>query len=188
MSDVNVFRRLMNAGSWVRNNVASDISPERPILHELQSYYKWSLRDGEIQQKEHIPVIAIVTTTNADESVRKLVHRLTKKLHALGKQYRAKWLDHACNQDNGDERYVHELPTMYGFLIKSSVLSIVTYDSAKGDFPIKTVISMDWARKGQAFWYALAVAITMVRARNYLIQLDEEGELGPEIVESDPDL
>jgi len=188
VTDANALCRLIAAGPWVRNNVASNLSPERPIHRELESYYKWSLRDGGVQCKEHIPVVVIVSPKYGDESIRKLVKRATQKFHELAHLYREKWRHPDSDGDDTKERYVHDLPTLYGFIIKFSVLSIVTYDSAKPDAPIRTLATSNWARQGQEVWYAFAVAIAMVKARNYLIQLDEEGELGPRIVESDPDL
>ena len=80
------------------------------------------------------------------------------------------------------------MPTLFGFVIKYSVVAIVTCDSSIPRKPIRTLITCDWKIMGQGVWHALAVAITMVRARNYLMELNEEGELGEDIEESDPDL
>ena len=42
-------------------------------------------------------------------------------------------------------------------------------------------------KEGQDLWHALAIAIFMVCARNYLLVLQREGELGDEVVESEDD-
>ena len=80
------------------------------------------------------------------------------------------------------------MPTLFGFVIKYSVVAIVTCDSSIPKKPIRTLGTFDWKIVGQDVWHALALAITMVSARNFLVQLDEEGGLGEEIEESDPDL
>lgn len=76
-----------------------------------------------------------------------------------------------------------------GFVIKYSVVAIVTCDSRVPGNPIRTLGTFDFKVVGQDVWHALAVSIAMVRGRNYLMQLDGEGELGPEVVDegSDPD-
>lgn len=81
------------------------------------------------------------------------------------------------------------MPTLYGFVLKYSVLAIVTYDASVPKKAIRTLGTFDWKVGAQDVWHALAVAIVMVRARDYLLQLEREGELGEEITElSDPDL
>lgn len=74
-------------------------------------------------------------------------------------------------------------------MIKNTIVAIVTCDASVPDKPIRTLLTTHWGTTGQEVWHALAAAITMVKARNYLMQLDEEGELGPEIIDygSDPD-
>ena len=65
----------------------------------------------------------------------------------------------------------------------------MTCDSRVPGKPIRTLGTYDFSIAGQDVWHALAVAIVMIRARNFLMHLDKEGELGPEIVDygSDPD-
>ena len=64
----------------------------------------------------------------------------------------------------------------------------MTCDSSVPKKPIRALATYDW-NKGddQDVWQAFGVALTIVAARNYLMKLDEEGELGDDIVESDPD-
>lgn len=91
--------------------------------------------------------------------------------------------------DDEHQEFTHELPTLTGFVIKYSIVAIVTCDSRVPGNPIRTLGTFDFKVVGQDVWHALAVSIAMIRGRNYLMRLDEEGELGPEVVDygSDPD-
>ena len=117
-----------------------------------------------------------------------MVTRVTDQLYSLAAQYRDKWRHPSCCPNSKIQDYTHDLPTLYGIIIKYSVVAIVTCDASVPDKPIRTMATYDWNKgAGQDVWRAFAVAITVVRARDYLVGLDEEGELGEEIEESDPD-
>lgn len=148
---------------------------------------KWALMDGQFQFKAHIPVVAIAAATTKDETIHGVVDRITERLHKFGRQYRDKWRHPDSREGDTDEKFTHELPTLYGIVIKHSVSAVVTYDASVPDKPIRTLLTCNWATSGQEVWYTLAIAIVMARARNYLMQLDEEGELGPLIVDQGPD-
>ena len=169
------------AGSRVRDQLLTGAVTEKPLLHAINKYYKWSLADANVQHKDFIPVIA-VAAAKGHESVESVVGRVTDQLHSLSRQYRDKWSD-------PHRGFVHELPTLTGFVIKYSIVAVVTCDCRVAGSPIRTLGTFDFKVIGQDVWHALAVSIAMIRGRNYLMQLDAEGELGPEIVDdgSDPD-
>ena len=74
-------------------------------------------------------------------------------------------------------------------MIKYSIVAIVTCDCRVAGSPIRTLGTFDFKVIGQDVWNALAVSIAMIRGRDYLMQLDAQGELGAEVVDygSDPD-
>ena len=154
----------------------------------MNNYYKWSIADGKVQHKEHIPVIAIAAA-KGQETVASVVGRVTDQLHSLGRQYRDKWRRPGSKRGVEQQNFTHELPTLTGFVIKYSIVAIVTCDSRVAGNPIRTLGTFDFNVVGQDVWHALAISIAMIRGRNYLMQLDKEGELGPEVVDygSDPD-
>lgn len=80
-----------------------------------------------------------------------------------------------------EQQYSHDLPILYGIVIKYSVVTFVTYDVAMPKRPLRYLAQFDFAQRGQDVWNCLAVAILVVRARNYLIELQVEGQLGREI-------
>ncbi|CAD6567468.1 MAG: hypothetical protein ASARMPREDX12_001006 [Alectoria sarmentosa] len=179
---------LIMAGSRVRDQILSKAATERPLFHAINKYYKWSVADGNVQHKEHIPVIAIASA-KGQETVESVVGRVTDQLHSLGRQYRDKWRCANPHKSEEHQKFTHELPTLTGFVIKYSIVAIVTCDSRVPGNPIRTLGTFDFKVVGQDVWHALAVSIAMIRGRNYLMQLDEQGELGPEVVDygSDPD-
>ena len=177
------------AGSRVRDQILSDAAPERPLLHAIEKYYKWSLADANVQHKDFIPVTAIASA-KGQETVESVVGRVTDQLHSLGRQHRDKWRHPNCRGGDGQhQEFTRELPTLTGFVIKYSIVALVTYDSRVPGNPIRTLGTFDFKVVGQDVWHALAVSIAMIRGRNYLMQLDAEGELGPDVDDygSDPD-
>lgn len=179
------------AGSRVRDQILSNAATEKPLLHAITKYYKWSLADAKVQHKDFIPVIAIASA-KGQETVESVVGRVTDQLHSLGRQYRDKWRRPGSprgSDGHQDFFFTRQLPTLTGFVIKYSVAAIVTCDSRVPGNPIRTLGTFDFKVVGQDVWHALAVSIAMIRGRNYLMRLDAEGELGPEVVDygSDPD-
>ena len=179
---------LIMAGSRVRDQILTDAATEKPLFHAINKYYKWSIADANVQRKDFIPVIAIASA-KGQESVESVVGRLTDQLHSLSRQHRDRWRDPAfrASDDEEDQEFTRELPTLTGFVIKYSVVAIVTCDSRVPGNPIRTLGTFDFKSIGQDVWHALAVSIAMIRGRNYLMELDAEGALGPKVVEDDSD-
>ena len=174
------------AGSRVRDQILSGAATERPLFHAINKYYKWSIADANVQHKDIIPVVAIASA-KGQETVESVVGRVTDQLHSLSRQYRDKWRLPRSRGSDEHQEFVHELPTLTGFVIKYSIVAIVTCDSRVPGSPIRTLGTFDFKVIGQDVWHALAISIAMIRGRNYLMQLDAEGELGPEVVDDDSD-
>ena len=130
-----------------------------------------------------------IASARPRESTESVVARVTDQLHDLGRRYRDEWRHPDCSEHDLEQKYIHPLPTMFGFVIKYTVVAVVTYDASVLGKPIRTLLTTDWRVVGQDVWHALAIAIAFVRQRNYLMQLDKDGLLGSELVEdeSDPD-
>lgn len=181
-------KNLCLAGPLVRGQLTGGAPPEKPLYREITSFYKWTLADAKLERKAHIPVTAIACA-KPRESTESVVSRVTDQLHDLGRQYRDKWRHPASKESDAEQIFTHTMPTLFGFVIKYTVVAIVTCDSSVPRKPIRTQHTADWKVIGQDAWHAMAVAIAFVRQRNYLMQLDAEGALGPEILDqgSDPD-
>lgn len=181
----------------VRDRVYYAKLPPEPIIYrQIKAYYDWSMKDAGLDSSEHIPIVSIVSA-RLDEPVSDVVARLTNELQERGRQYRTKWLEgkesigqpNKSNNtdDDKDENYngknespvfERDLPTLYGIVIKYSVLAFVTYDVANPDREVKSLALFDFQHHGQDVWHALSVAILMVRARDYLVRLRDKGGLG----------
>lgn len=165
------------------------------------------MKDAGLDSSEHIPIVSIVSA-RPDEPVSDVVARLTNELQERSRQYRTKWLESKestgqpnkpNNTDDDDEDdddddggkydnnnndrnespvFERDLPTLYGIVIKYSVLAFVTYDVANPDREVKSLALFDFQHHGQDVWNALSIAILMVRARDYLMRLRDEGGLG----------
>ena len=90
--------------------------------------------------------------------------------------------DENDNDKNEFPVFERDLPTLYGIVIKYSVLAFVTYDVANPDREVKSLALFDFQHHGQDVWHALSIAILMVRARGYLMRLRDEGGLGLDLV------
>lgn len=185
---IRAFDNLARAGGNVRAQITGGAIPEKPLLRAINEYYKWSLTDAKLKHKAHIPVTAIACA-KPRESTESVLGRVTDQLHDLSRQYRDKWRHPDCKESDVQQRYTHSLPTLFGFVIKYTVVAIVTCDSSVPGSPVRTLNTADWRVITQNVWHAIAVAIAFIVQRDYLMQLDDEGELGPEIIEeeSDPD-
>lgn len=188
----------------VRDRVYHAKLPPEPIIYrQIKAYYDWSMKDAGLDSGEHIPIVSIVPA-RPDEPVSDVVARLTNELQERGRQYRTKWLedeestnkpnktnntDDGVDDENGSDDdntndknkspvFKRDLPTLYGIVIKYSVLAFVTYDVANPDREVKSLALFDFQHHGQDVWHALSIAILMIRARDYLMRLRDEGELG----------
>lgn len=180
----------------VRDRVYYAKLPPEPIIYrQIKAYYDWSMKDAGLDSTEHIPIVSIVSA-RPDEPVSDVVARLTNELQERGRQYRTKWLedkestgrankpnntdddDNNNNDENQPPVFESDLPTLYGIVIKYSVLACVTYDVANPDREVKSLALFDFQHHGQDVWHALSIAILLVRARDYLVRLRDKGGLG----------
>ncbi|KAI4113993.1 MAG: hypothetical protein LQ341_007787, partial [Variospora aurantia] len=159
------------------------------LRRELLAYYKWSITDANLHRTEHIPVLAIGTSAPL-EPVASVVGRVTDSLHDLGRQYRAHLFSHhldpssSSSSSSDDQKkktkktpvFKRQLPTLYGVVITQMIVTFVTYDARFPGKPVQSMGNYDFSNQGQYMWHALAVAIVMVRARDYLVGLKKEEE------------
>lgn len=152
------------------------------------------MQDGHLRLKGSPPLICIAAAA-ANEDVAHVVERCIQKMYTAGRQWRHWLMDENTTTDASQETqpFAARLPTIYGYVVKFSVLAIMTWDSSLGDEegiakPVRTLGTYDWKIEGQDVWHALAVGIVECKARGYLMELDREGLLGEDRVASDPDL
>ena len=181
-------KNLCMAGPLVRGQLTSGAPPERPLHREITAFYNWTIADAKLQHKKHIPITAIACAKRR-EPTENAVGRLTDQLHSLSRQWRDKWRHPDSKESDSQQVFTHAMPTLFGIVIKATVTAIVTCDSSVPRKPIRTLHTANWNVVGQDAWHAMAIGIALVRQRDFLMQLDAEGELGPEILDQgdDPD-
>ncbi|KAI4204245.1 MAG: hypothetical protein LQ346_001661 [Caloplaca aetnensis] len=177
---------LFNLGARVRDRIACKLPPSEAIRRDLLSYYKWSIMDAGLYHVDHIPVVAIATAAPR-ESVASVVGRVTDSLHDLGKQYRVHFFDH-IDPVSKKTVFKRQLPTLYGIVITQMIVTFVTYDSRSPARQVQTMGIYDFSKLEQDVWHALSVAIVMCKARDYLIQLKEEHQVGGELEDGESDV
>ena len=175
---------LVDAGPRCRDALNRDQVPERPLKRGIERYNKWALRDAKIQPKSYIDLIAVVAA-KPSENVPATLDLLTRKLHSLAQQWRDALRHPDCNKDDEEQFYTRDPPTLYGFLIKYSVVAIVTHDASKPDKPVRNIVASNHQMDGYDVWAALAISVVCVRARNQLLSIDGEGKLDVDMTEDD---
>lgn len=186
---IKALRGLIYLSGHSRDRAQLGLDPEEILRREIESYWKWSMQDAGLAKTDHIPAITIATAV-PHESVASVVGRVTDQLHEMGNQFRSLWLDYSrCSEmdKEKDKHYVHKLPTLYGIVIKYTVVAFLTYDASKPGQAVRCVGTYTFGKEGQDVWNALAVSILFIRARNYLMELAEEGELGDVVDDEDDD-
>jgi len=168
------------------------------MRREIESYIKWSERDGKLTTDQHIPVLA-VATAKPGQSTQEVVDIVTEKLHALARRYRHKWRIHNSVEASGSEdpagegkndEYEHDLPTLYGMVISHTIVAFVSHNAAVPDTPVRSIALFDFGDDDHDVWNGFAVAILVVMVRNYLMGLQNFGsetKRGGERKRSDPD-
>lgn len=155
-------------------SVASVVRRVTDQLHELGRRYreKWLLRPS-IEGREAEPLRspphygkARVATTSSSSEEQQVKQSLTSYDH-----------DDAVPLEDGiGEEFSHDLPTLYGLVIKHTVVAIVTHDVCVPGQDVRSIAMFDFGQPDQDVWNGFAVAILVVLVRNYLMELVAEAE------------
>ncbi|KAI9851341.1 MAG: hypothetical protein M1838_003982 [Thelocarpon superellum] len=186
---------LMSLGSKVRASLQSGTMPDAMIKREYERYFKWAAEDGEFAKKDYIPLIAIATPTSR---TRRLPHRvkskgleasMTRKLQSLAARHRAALavrksiepsapstlVTPSASASSGSQEpsYIYTPPTLYGILISSATIAIVTYDASRPSSPLRPLALFDLSRTGQDVWNGFSIALLANAARDEMVKLDQ---------------
>ncbi|KAL8815201.1 MAG: hypothetical protein Q9223_005648 [Gallowayella weberi] len=186
-------RNLFLLGSRVRDKRICGLPSETIMRREFHEFYKWSMVDAGLSHLDLIPLLTIGTAF-PNESIDSLVGRVTDSLHDLGRRYRQLFStrdeetgEPVKDPESGNIIYTRELPTLYGIIIYQHVATIVTYDARSPKKGIQLMNTNNFTDLEEDVWHAFSVAITMIKARNDLIGLLEDGVIWPEMEEDDTD-
>ncbi|KAL8850015.1 MAG: hypothetical protein Q9221_005032 [Calogaya cf. arnoldii] len=189
-------RKLFFLGSRVRDRMNRDLRPETTMRRELHDFYKWTIADAGLSNVAITPLVTICTTF-PNEDPNSAVGRATDRLHELGRQYRR--LLSAKDPETGElirdaktrkPIFTRELPTLYGIVIYKQIGTILTYDSRFPREKVQLMNMNNFEDEGEDVWHAFSMAILMVKARDDLLRIIEDGVSFPEIERDsfDPDV
>lgn len=185
---------LFSLGSRVRDRKSTPLGPESIIERTVKRYLGWALRDANIHNRPNAIPVYDIYTLRKGQSTREAVTRLNCRLVSLAKRYRdslrlAQSIENPDNEGNhGRETQVQysrerKFPVLTGFLICGPIVAVTTLDSDPNACPdldsgvsCKLIAQFDMGEHGQDVWNALAIAITVMRVRKTMIELEEEGQ------------
>ncbi|KAG8527560.1 uncharacterized protein KY384_007712 [Bacidia gigantensis] len=181
------FQTLVDNGPRCRDALNQRQRPESSLNRGIERYQRWSIRDAKLKHKIY-PNLIVIVAAKAGEAIASTVRRTTNKLKILHDQ----WQDAFSNGKNESNRTLqvssNSTPTLYAMIIKFSVVSIVTFDPSQPARPIKIIANLNHTLDGRDVWHAYAISIVCVRARNYLMGLEESGCFADKVQEdNDPD-
>lgn len=172
---VDEFAALVDNGARCRDILAQERHAEACLARGIERYKSWAYRDGRLQNKAY-PEPILVCSAKPGESVGSVVDRTTKKLRALGQQWRDAFRhQHGHGRELDTQEITAIMPTLFAFVVKYSIVSIMSYDPNMIDAPTRTIETLDHQIEGHDVWHAFAISITCVYGRNYLLRLESNG-------------
>ncbi|RDW69626.1 hypothetical protein BP6252_08646 [Coleophoma cylindrospora] len=185
---VRAFQALIDLAGRVRDKKLVRLPVERVMELEIKRYARWTEEDGGYINLRFIPNTVIVTKRPA-QTFQESSHDLISQMTFLAERYRAMLAlpTPKIGKLGEIELYSKQPPIIYGITIVASKVFLWTMDSAKIGAKPKFIQHFEFAEEGMDVWNAIAVAIFLVMARNYIISIKDE--LEPDFDESDdPDL
>lgn len=185
---------LFSLGSRVRDRRSTPLRPEPIIKRTVKKYLDWALRDANMHNRPNAIPVYHIYAMRKGESTRAALDTLNRRLISLAKRYRdalrlTPSIENPENEANDEKetqaQYVSQrkFPVLTGFLICGPIIAVTTLDSDPNTYPdldsgvsCKFIAQFDVCENGQDVWNAFAIAITVMRIRKTMIELEEEGK------------
>lgn len=192
-------RRLLEAGHDVRDrtHVSPGVRRERILERIVKRYLHWALTDVGLRPNSlsnFLPTHVIVTHRKGRSTFQTL-EEMASKLHNLAERHRKTAKIYPTIEPHESQLVFSsqpdpipdtgEIPTLFGLVLISSVLAIVTLSpftaektvtaSASGsqfsspavfNDCLRTIVDLDFSQKDQDVWNSLGVAIVAMQIRN----------------------
>ncbi|OBT75370.1 hypothetical protein VF21_04652 [Pseudogymnoascus sp. 05NY08] len=169
---------LVTLGSRVRSMIAGSRTREEVIKKEIENYIKWAEFDGGYQNKDYIPIIAIVASTPGQD-IDSISKAMTDSLESLATEHREDLLLEGSDggtPGGAPTLYARTPPLLYGIVIAGAKVIFITFDAAKDDSKPRTIAHFDFDQATMDVWNGFAVAILVVSVRNYMMTIREHFE------------
>lgn len=193
----------------LRKSQNEHLSVEAIIKQEVKRFLHWSSTDADISPKSLSHFITFCTRSrnpvrnNPDdlqEVYQDMTCKMTQKLTRLARTHRdsvetlvARDIHKSCRSKDKSIQALGRLDnyrlerarstTIYGFCICDSILVIVALNARSPDSPVRTLLTLDYTDSSQDLWNTLAVALTIMSAREerldcaHLVVLRNEQDL-----------
>lgn len=220
---IDALRKLFTMGSRIRDRALSrDRLPTEPVMaRALRDYVSWALADVGVHPKQRpnaIPV-HVIAALKRGQTTQDTITTISDKLHSLAQRYQSVYgiqpsiesRDSASTSSASNSETTNpNLPTLIGFMICSSLVVVVTLNSAtsssstplelhndrhaspaasvtnnnttgsKNEANLRFIATFDFSEDGMDVWNALAMAICVMRVRKTMLELCERGEINGE--------
>lgn len=179
---------LVTLGSRIRSMIAGSRTREEVIKKEIENYLKWAEFDGGYQNKDYIPITAIVARSPGQD-IDSLSKAMTDSLESLAAEHREDLLIEGSDggaPGGAPTLYSRIPPLLYGIVIAGSKVIFITFDAAKDDSKPRTIAHFDFDETTMDVWNGFAVAIMIIFVRNYMMAIRENFEDDSTEI-SDPD-
>lgn len=209
---IHALRGLFSMGTKIRDRALSGhkLRPEPVLKRTARKYISWALADVGLhptQRPNAIPVHSLVTMRRG-ETTQATISIISEKLHTLAQRYRTVYgvresielRDPASISSEDMTSEDSHLPVLTGLMICSSLIAVVTLNSAtqslarvrstgnhrqslqqaKDESGVRFIATFDFSEDGMDVWNALAIAICVMRIRKTMLELCERGEANGE--------
>ncbi|EON60803.1 hypothetical protein W97_00012 [Coniosporium apollinis CBS 100218] len=169
--------------------------PEQVILRALESYLKWSYDDGGLSFAT-IPIL-VLEAGSSEMSTEEIGKNMLAKLGNLRDYYADAFRIHSSVEsadgsqsfEPPSEAFSHELPTLYGIVMASTLMAFVAYDCYTPEPELHMMGMFNYKQSDYDVWNSLAAAILVVHCRNKTMELKNDmtsmAELGSAMFTAD---
>ncbi|KAE8358418.1 hypothetical protein BDV27DRAFT_169432 [Aspergillus caelatus] len=199
---------LFSLGGRVRDCRVLKKGPEILIKTTISQYFRWALRDTDIHTRaDAIPVHAIYAQKKGETTL-DAVKKLNRRLQLLASRHREALNVAALDRghgsinlqpsgtDDGHSSPSQIYPLLIGVIICGPIIAILTLGTdhlgTPSDTDSKYICQFDLGDAGHDVWNSLAIAITVMKIRETMMQLADNGLAGffrlPLRTESTPDV
>ncbi|KAE8131823.1 hypothetical protein BDV38DRAFT_229803 [Aspergillus pseudotamarii] len=199
---------LFSLGGRVRDCRVLKKGPENLIKTTISQYFRWALRDTDIHTRTDAIPVHVTYAQKKGETTLDAVKKLNRRLQLLASRHREALNVAALDgghgsinlqpnkKDDGHSGPSPIYPLLIGVIICGPIIAILTLGTDILDTPNDTdskyICQFDLGDAGHDVWNSLAVAITVMKIRETMMRLADNGLAGfvrlPLRTDSTPDV
>ncbi|KAF7158423.1 hypothetical protein CNMCM5623_003426 [Aspergillus felis] len=182
---------LFSLGGYVRDCNLVHRRPEPIIKRAISKYIRWAVYDAGLHVSSNaIPLYAIGARKRGESTVKAVV-KVNRRLQRLADRFRSAYglasptKELVAPANRAKAKAPNRPPLLTGFVISGPVVAILTLNTdpsaAKGQRGTEDshfICQLNLSEQGQDVWNSLAVAISVMRIRNTMMELAEHDLAG----------